>query len=344
MKKALWAVLCAVILLGGCGNDQVQEKYDAGMKAFEAQDYDTAILQMDEVTQAGKRLAEAYRIIGLSRMEKEEYPEAVAAFMRSLNYMDAPNAAFERDVRLYLAQARIAGGDTEKGIEVYSEVLRAGEDTECFYLRGKAYLSLNDYEHAEKDFVRALKDCADYDLYINIYELYAQKNKTVDGDAYLQMALALEPETGEDYYQHGRIYEYQKNYESARDELITAIQLGQDEAVLLLGRVYLEMEDSASARSMYQDYLNESEHDAQAYNGLAMCDIYEGNYEAAMEKVQSGLAVGTEEEQQGLLYNEIVIYEYQRNFDLAKEKMEQYLAKYPDDAEALRENEFLSTR
>lgn len=344
MKKALWAVLCAVILLGGCADSQVQDKYDAGMKAFEAQDYDTAIAQMDEVTQAGERLAEAYRVIGLSRMAKKEYPEAIAALSRSLNYMDSPNAAFERDVRLYLAQARIAGGDTEKGIEVYSEILKSGKDAECFYLRGKAYLSLDDYENAEKDFVRALDQCEDYNLYINIYQLYAEKNKTVDGDEYLQMALAMEPETGEDYYQRGRIYEYQKNYESARDELITAIQLGQDDAVLLLGRVYLEMEDSASARSMYQDYLNESEHDALAYNGLAMCDIYEGNYESAMEKVQSGLAVSTEEEQQGLLYNEIVIYEYQQKFDLAKEKLEEYLIKYPDDAEALRENEFLSTR
>lgn len=344
MKKTLMVVLCAAFVLGGCADGQVQEKYDAGMQALDAQDYDAAISNMDAVTQAGERLAEAYRVIGLARMAKEEYPEAIAAFMRSLNYMDSPNAAFERDVRLYLAQARIASGDTEKGIEVYSEALRAGEDAECFYLRGKAYLSLNDYENAQKDFVRALKNCEDYNLYINIYQLYADKNKNVDGDAYLQMALAMEPETGEDYYQRGRIYEYQKNYESAKDELITAIQLGQDEAVLLLGRVYLEMEDSASARSMYQDYLNESEHDAQAYNGLAMCDIYEGKYEDAMEKVQSGLAVSTEEEQQGLLYNEIVIYEYQKKFDVAKEKMEQYLAKYPDDAEALRENKFLSTR
>lgn len=344
MKKAFLAVLCTVMLLGGCAGSAVQEQYDAGLKALEAQDYDTAIAQMDQVTQAGERLSEAYRVIGLARLGKGEYPEAIAAFSRSLNYMEDANAAFERDVRLYLAEARIASGDTEKGIEVYSEILKSGVDAECFYLRGKAYLSLDDYENAAKDFVRALDQCEDYNLYINIYQLYAEKNKTVDGDEYLQMALAMEPEDGEDYYQRGRIYEYQKNYESARDELITAIQLGQEEAVLLLGRVYLEMEDSASARGMYQEYLNESEHDAAAYNGLAMCDIYEGDYEAAMEKVQSGLSVSTEDEQQALLYNEIVIYEYQQRFDLAKEKMEQYLIKYPEDAEALRENKFLSTR
>ena len=51
--------------------------------------------------------------------------------------------------------------------------------------------------------------------------------------------------------------------------------------MLLLGRVYLEMEDPASARSMYQEYLQKSEQGAKAYNGLAMCDIYDGAYDSA---------------------------------------------------------------
>ena len=45
-----------------------------------------------------------------------------------------------------------------------------------------------------------------------------------------------------------------------------------------------------------------------------------------------------------LLYNEIVVYEYQKDFATAKSKMAEYLAAYPDDQDAVRENQFLSTR
>lgn len=53
----------------------------------------------------------------------------------------------------------------------------------------------------------------------------------------------------------------------------TAMEQGYEDAMLLLGRVYLEMEDPASARSMYQEYLQKSEQGAKAYNGL-QCVIF----------------------------------------------------------------------
>ena len=45
-----------------------------------------------------------------------------------------------------------------------------------------------------------------------------------------------------------------------------------------------------------------------------------------------------------LLFNEIVVYEKQLDFQTAKEKMQEYLKQYPKDEEALRENEFLQSR
>ena len=47
-------------------------------------------------------------------------------------------------------------GEVDKAIEVYSEILKAGEDEQAFFLRGKAYISMEDYKNAEKDFQRAL--------------------------------------------------------------------------------------------------------------------------------------------------------------------------------------------
>ena len=292
----------------------------------------------------GDDLKRGYRAEGIAYYSEKAYPEAIAAFSRSLNNMDDPDKEFKKDVQFYLAQARMDYGEVDKAIEVYSEILKAGEDEQAFFLRGKAYISMEDYKNAEKDFQRALEGCEDYNLYINIYQIYVDHNKAVDGDAYLKMALELEPQDGEDCYHRGRIYEYEKNYEAARDELKTAMEQGYEDAMLLLGRVYLEMEDPASARSMYQEYLQKSEQGAKAYNGLAMCDIYDGAYDSALENIAQGLKENSKEDEQGLLYNEIVAYEYKRDFATAKEKMKIYLEQYPEDEAALRENEFLSTR
>ena len=90
--------------------------------------------------------------------------------------------------------------------------------------------------------------------------------------------------------------------------------------------------------------MQKSEQGAKAYNGLAMCDIYDGAYDSALENIAQGLKENSKEDEQGLLYNEIVAYEYKRDFATAKEKMKIYLEQYPEDEAALRENEFLSTR
>ena len=104
------------------------------------------------------------------------------------------------------------------------------------------------------------------------------------------------------------------------------------------------MDDSGSAASLYREYLSAGDKDARAYNGLAICDIYNGNYDSALENISKGLDENDEEERRSLLYNEIVAYEYKKDFVTAKSKITAYLELYPDDAEALRENEFLSTR
>lgn len=344
MRKEVLAIGCALMMLCGCGNNSAAQHYESGWTALEKKDYSTAEQEFQQVIDLDSRLAESYRAEGIAYYSEGAYPEAIAAFSRSLNNMDDPDKEFKKDVQFYLAQARMDYGEVDKAIEVYSEILKAGEDAQAFFLRGKAYISMDDYENAGKDFQRALKGCEDYNLYINIYQIYVDNNKAVDGDAYLKMALELEPQDGEDYYHRGRIYEYEKNYEAARDELKTSMEQGYEDAMLLLGRVYLEMEDSPSARSMYQEYLQKSEQGAKAYNGLAMCDIYDGAYDSALENIARGLKENSKEDEQGLLYNEIVAYEYKRDFATAKEKMKTYLEQYPEDEAALRENEFLSTR
>ena len=69
-----------------------------------------------------------------------------------------------------------------------------------------------------------------------------------------------------------------------------------------------------------------------------------GNYSGALECFQAGKALGDQSVMQSLAFNEIVAYEYLGEFSRANELMQSYLKNYPDDADALRERDFLSTR
>ncbi len=345
--KMKWMILAGFLFLfAGCGgNQEADQCYKEGIEALEQEKYDTALACFEQLIEAKELLPEAYRGYGIAWMEKGMYPEAIAAFSRSLNNLDGNHPEFKADVMFYLAEMRVLTGELDKAVAVYSELLKDDdENVQAFFLRGKVYLNQKKFANAEKDFDRALRDCEDYNLYINIYQLYAKIGMASEGDKYLEMGLELEPKTGEDYYHRGRIYENQGLYMEAKAALQSAIQLEFEDAMLLLGRIHLKLEDSSSARKMYQDYLKQSEKKAIAYNGLAQCDIYDGDYDGALKNIEKGLATGEGDELQGLLFNEIVACEYKKEFQIAKEKMAAYLEQYPDDEDALRENEFLSTR
>ena len=171
MKKAVMVLGCLILLLSGCGDSKADSCYSSGIEAIANGQYDEAVVQLEQMIETGERLPEAYRAYGIAWMGKESYPEAIAAFSRSLNSMDDENTEFEKEVMFRLAEARLDSGQTEKALEVYSNILKKGADTTAFYLRGKLYMSQNDYENAREDFVRALEDCKDYNLYINIYSI-----------------------------------------------------------------------------------------------------------------------------------------------------------------------------
>lgn len=148
----------------------------------------------------------------------------------------------------------------------------------------------------------------------------------------------------QDYYNRGRIYYCLADYDNAKADLIQAMNDGNAEAVLLLGKVYMAVNDMANARAMYKDYMNQNGENPMSYNGLALCDIADGDYGTALANVQKGISLGSGNAIKNLLYNEIIIYEYLLDFETAKAKMADYLVLYPSDENALRENTFLSTR
>ena len=134
---------------------------------------------------------------------------------------------------------------------------------------------------------------------LQIYEAYQSRGMEADGTRYLEAILKTEPGNAEDYCERGRIYYYMQDYENARNELTKASEKGSVEALSLLGMVCLAQNDTAAARSMYQDYLNaEESRKAEGYNGLALCDIADGDYQSALVNIASRLEAADTDEMQ----------------------------------------------
>ncbi len=350
MKKLVVSFLAAVMLLGtlsGCGRTDAREQYTEAVKALEDGKYEEAVSGFTAVTESGYYLADGYRGLGLSYMCSSDYAHACISFEKCLLEVNRESLAFTRDVNLYLAYSREHNGETEAANEIYEELLKKdSKDSEVLYLLGRSYLNHGEQKEAKKLFDRALDANRDYDLYINIFQCFERLDQGADGAEYLERALDIANQNPDDYYNKGLVHYYLQNYDEARDLLIEALnkEAGNPKAVFLLGEVYLAMDDVANARAVYTQYAQSEESAAASYNGLALCDLSEGNYESALQNIEKGLEYNDPDVNQGLLFNEIVVYENHHDWANAKVKAVAYIAKYPTDEAGLREYEFLKTR
>ena len=147
-------------------------------------------------------------------------------------------------------------------------------------------------------------------------------------------------EKGQMAFYLGNNAEAQSFLEAARNER----DQEKEPLVLLLGQTGEKQGDYNYAISVYKTFLNEVPSSAKVYNQLGMCQIRQGDYDGAVSSFEAGLAVDDKEMNQAIRLNEITAYEYMGEFSMAQSLMSSYLADYPDDEAAQRENIFLSTR
>lgn len=344
--KLLLLLLAAAALFCGCAKEDAKNEYIRGCDALTSSDYASAEASFQKVIDSGYYPAEAYRGMGLSQMAEGNYPDAAISFEKSLLNVETQDDSFQRDVSLYLALCRERQGQTDKAMDLYNEIIMKEPDAETLFLRGRLNLRRERDREAALDFDQAVALAPGYELYINIYELYADVDKSGDGSRYLEEALAEISGNTSDYYSQGLVNYYLQNYDEAREKLIEALKVSPDDsrAVFLLGKIYLSAGDTANARAIYNSGAANEKTAAASYNGLALCDLAEGDYESALSHVEEGLAIGDPEAEQGLLYNEIVICEHLHDWTQATRKAAEYVTRYPSDEAGLREYEFLSSR
>jgi tetratricopeptide (TPR) repeat protein len=217
-------------------------------------------------------------------------------------------------------------------------------DADLYFLTGETALAMDSYEEASSNFEQAYGEDATYDRALQIYGAYLDKDMEADGTRYLEAALSGNAKNAQDHCDRGRVYYYMDDYENATAELKQAIDGDNTEALALLGMVYMDQGDSANARTMFQQYVSQAENGAKGFNGLALCDIEDGDYDSALSNISSGIHVADAEDMQSLLFNEIAVYEKKLDFQTALQKANEYLGLYPDDKTVKKELAFLKTR
>ena len=334
------AALGAAMFFAGCMHEDTGA-YDRAVRALEAEDYDTALDEFGKAASEDDRKAEGYRGQGLVYLERGDYSYAVRLFDMSLEAMKHENAEFSEDVLFYKARALEKMPDHAGAKEVYEQLADGSRGQEANALLGSLCLKDGEEQEAEEAFSQACGEDPGYDVYLIIYEAYEEANREGDGAEYLEKALELQPESPADYMKQGQIYAYLEDYQSARESLGTAIDRGNTDAVPLMGYICLMENDTSSARAVYEKVLEEGGRQALAYNGLAMTALADGQYEEALSYIREGLKCNDEEMNESLLFNQIVIYEKALDFDMAREKTEEFLKEYPANTEMKDEYRFL---
>lgn len=338
-------ILLVCVQLCACGAKEETNYTAQGMAAVEALDYETALDFFNAAEEQGENSRLFYRGIGLAYMGLTDYENAILYLEAALRLSDGNVEDMDFDMNYYLATAYYKNGRPADAAGVYDAILALRpKEKDAYYLRGCVKLSQNDFEGAQADFNMAIAlDKQNYDQLIRIYMVLEEYGYRDAGQVYLQNAMAENEKSISDY-DMGRICFYLGDYENARNYL-TRLNVGTDYgAALYLGRTYEALGDYNYASSIYAEYTEHDQSEAEIYNQLGLCRMKMGEYELALSAFQAAMNIEDNGMMQTLKFNEIVAYEYMEEYTTAATLMNSYLKAYPDDEAAKREYEFLQTR
>lgn len=338
------AVCMGVALLAGCGSEK-KNIYKQAEENLEQGNYQEALKGYETSISNGYKPTESFRGAGIARLRMGDAEGAVDAFTKALG-TDKGGKSLRQDILSYRATAELQAGledDAMADCQTLASDYSMNADT--YFLTGSVALAMDGYDEAASNFQQAYGEKPDYAMALQIYEAYEERDMEADGTRYLEAVLENAPKNAQDYYERGHIYYCMEDYDNAKKELTKAADKGSAQAELLLGTVCLAQGDTAAARSMYQDYLNlEESSKAPGYNGMALCDLADGDPDSALANIASGLESAGTNEMQELLFNEIAAYEKKLDFSTAYAKAQEYVKMYPDDKEAQKELAFLKSR
>lgn len=141
----------------------------------------------------------------------------------------------------------------------------------------------------------------------------------------------------------------EQKIEEAKEAFSKSIEKEKDVADSYrgLGFCYYEEENYEEALKAFEQALNEgTKITAPLYNLAGICAMKTGAYEKAVFYFEDGQKQegAGEELLQEMAFNLVVSYEQLGELGLAKEKLQDYVSRYPEDEKAAKELEFLNTQ
>lgn len=348
MKKFICLVLTLSVslCLVACGKQNADSLTESGYEQLKNLDYSGAEKTFLEAVQNDENMTLDYRGLGIALMNLNRYEEAEQAFRNALANSGSTPKDIDFDINYYLGICYHKMAKYEEAKERYDAILTLRpKEVDALMQRGTEFLYLGKPEEAKSDFDKALSiKKKDYSLYIDIYSAMKDSGYQAIGVDYLNKALTDNDRNMPSYYK-GCINYNLGNYSTAKQYLEQARTEGNksSELLLLLGRCYEELGDSAFAINLYKNYL-ETNSSAAVYNQLGVALMEQGDYEGALEAILNGIECDTSECRQPLLFNRVLVYEYLGDFQRANEFAAQYIVDYPSDESMAREINFLKTR
>lgn len=345
-QKSILAVIALLSAVAFCGcataGDSAIGKVTA---AINEGNYSEAESIASGVIGKGENDKALLRLRGIARLGEGQYDPAISDFVASLGLSNGIVNSSDIDTSFYLATAEFKNGDLKASETTLSAI--AGirpKDERAYYLRGKVKLAGGDKTGAMVDFDKAIGLApTKYDYYIGIFEELAGAGYEDEGKNYLEKAYSAGNKLSS--YNKGVIEYYMESYTDARNDLENAKKSDESESVILyLAKTYEALGDNGYAQNLLETFALSNSGCGKVYAELAYLKLSQEDYEGALSTIETGLTSGGGEGTKGLMFNKIVAYENLYDFDNAKTAMEEYLALYPDDSVALRENVFLSSR
>jgi tetratricopeptide (TPR) repeat protein len=346
MKKTFFLLQAVLLICILTGCSSTSTKTEEGMQQISALQYSDALVLFEEAEGLGENPRLIARGRGIAYLGQINYAAAEEQFLLALSESNGFIGDIDYDINYYLADAYIGQEKYSEAEETYSAIIDLREEAKAYFLRGKVRLQSGSYTIAKEDFDKAVTLAPkDIKMVTDIYLELAEMGYREAGEEYLRAAL----ESGDKSLtslNKGKIYYYLGEYQTAAASLEEARNAdGNDaDASLYLGKAYEAVGEYNYASNVYESYLARNPKAAAVYNQLALCKMSMGDYESALENIQAGMQTGDTDYMRYLSFNEIVIYEYLGEFKKAQALMNAYLAGYPNDKDALREQKFLETR
>ena len=244
---------------------------------------------------------------GMELQASGDYSGAIAKYEEALKLSNMEVGPEEIDLAYYKASAQYRSGDLTGAIDTYSSVIALKEEENSYLGRGLLYVAAKDAKKAESDLNKALKETKDPLIKGIIYSVVNESDKAKEW------------------------------FEKAKSE-------GNSESLFYLANIYEKAGDHNYAMILLEEYIASGNASAEGYLSVGRHYFEAGVYEDALKTFQAGIALGESGVQKSLMQEEIACYEKLGDFVSAKERAEDYLDKYPDDAMIQKEYEFLKSR